>query len=174
MSLGDDQWYVMKNGQLFGPIPFQELRIFYDENLITDSDFVRLSQLGAWTPVPAVFSPSSKQNVFPNLKPPPLPKRTIVTPPLPTFFSSNGMKTAPIPPPIPLTFISDQNKTDHTFRDNRKEVDRNFQNQPPQKESTPKIEKHYFVRHWRGELPLHVSWWFNGLFGLLPVPRTPS
>ena len=30
-------------------------------------------------------------------------------------------------------------------------------------------QPNYFVRHWRGELPLHASFWFSGIVGLIPV-----
>lgn len=30
-------------------------------------------------------------------------------------------------------------------------------------------QPNYFVRHWRGELPLHVSFWFSGIVGFIPV-----
>ena len=30
-------------------------------------------------------------------------------------------------------------------------------------------QRNYFVRHWRGELPLHVAFWFNGVAGFVLV-----
>jgi hypothetical protein len=41
-------------------------------------------------------------------------------------------------------------------------------------QSQPKRVPNYFVRHWRGELPLFQSYWVNGVFGNLAALSTVS
>jgi hypothetical protein len=147
-----DAWYVITNSQQFGPIHLHDLKRFIADNLLSRSDVVWQPGFESWVSVEDAYA-----FIFPRLNhdcsvPPPLPAD--FPPPLPADFltrslAASALTSAPSPSERQGTIgcTPDQALNTHHERD------------------PSKVRSNYIVRHWRGELPLTISFWFNGFMG---------
>jgi hypothetical protein len=153
----DNEWYVLKNGETLGPITADDLKARVAGGLVRGTDLVWRHGLDLWTAVNDVpaFAPA------PVEAQPPLP--AAFTPP-PDFPAAPGPvqilaperaaapatpgNARPTPPPLPEYFTA----SDDAAADGRAGSSAN-----------------YFVRHWRGDLSLTASFWFNGCIGYVLI-----
>ena len=156
MTLAEDHWFVLRNEQQIGPIRFDQLQELARREILHPSDLIWGPGRETWTTakdIPALFKHTSVASNS-AIEPPPLPKAPINPPPLPKFSR--------LPPPLPqgLTMPSGpaiQSPETSTATSNGLEAVRKIR------------RTNYIARHWRGELPLHVSYWFNGVGGYIVV-----
>jgi ATP-dependent protease ClpP protease subunit len=162
-------WYVIKNDQQIGPIAEATLREFIDERIIKRTDLIWRPGLQAWIVAEQLFEFGNGNDD--ELKPPPLPKyRFVVLPP----------EHGPVPPPVPKGFTaSDVVRNKHPV-----ECEPQIPAQAPviiPRQFTPDMDDskrsclpsnlrkngNYVAAHWRGQLSLPISYWFNGFLGYL-------
>ncbi|MFN3656925.1 MAG: GYF domain-containing protein [Pseudolabrys sp.] len=150
MAPSEDTWYVLRNETQIGPVRFNQLQELARRKVLHESDLIKGPGLQDWVTaedVPALFpeyifkAAASKDAI----EPPPLPRAAIVPPPLPIISS------------MQFDAIEAQ-----TLRPSLDDQDRSLFGKKNKRQN-------YFARHWRGELPLHVSYWFNGVGGYIVV-----
>lgn len=145
MSSSERQWYVWRNQQQVGPMGFNQLQELARRKILHSSDWVWNPDTEDWvlaTHVPELFwfpELQATKSTVPQ-RPPPLPNASLKPPSLPKKLSE------------PLQ--NDLSKLSNSI------VAPSVQK---------KLKQNYFGRHWRGELPLYVSYWFNGTAGYIVI-----
>lgn len=133
------EWYLARDGKQYGPYPFSVLAAAVRKSVVTRDDQIWRPGWESWRPAHAV----------PGLFAPPEPGTAATHPQLNT-----ANVEAPFVPAthreIEADTIDRAAQTGH-IADHEREI----------------VRRNYFVRHWRGELSLPVSYWCNGLLVLV-------
>lgn len=163
MTSSGSDWYIFKNDQQIGPLSDDAFRKFVNEELITSSDLLWKRGLPTWTR--AEYLPEFMQIL--RIKPPPLPKDRFLP------RSAQSLQ----PPPLPkhfTTFRPDDSEPEAsaTSIGSISEVSIQQPSIAPTRRGHGSIASehkpgNYLLRHWRGQLSLPVSYWFNGFLGYL-------
>lgn len=152
-ALSDDNWFVAKGDQQFGPITFDRLRSYAQDGLVARSDLLKRPGSPTWTRAQDV------RGLFPL--PSPLPNEPAVRGPADIALSLHDRVGAPP--------VSEAQALRHLTADVLHAVGRDIgMKRPAPDHSAPPISadrkrSNYFARHWRGELSLPVSYWINGI-----------
>jgi hypothetical protein len=170
-QLPDCSWYLWKNDQRFGPITTRDLRKYIGDKLLVETDFVWQPGFSSWAQIKDVPSLSARQS-------PAACQFHQTPPPLPRSFLAR-VEEPIIPPPLPQNFGQRQRTHASPFAGSSSGTDAAAPNMqavspteeglqlPPNATSRNKTQANYVARHWRGQMPLVVSFWFNGLVGFL-------
>jgi hypothetical protein len=166
-SVAERGWYVVKNDQQIGPIAEATLREFIQGQTIQPTDLIWRRGLQTWIVAKQLFEFAEEDDL--GLKPPPLPKQWsavslagegLLPPPLPRDFAvSHRSQDTPSVAPEPRIPAATANILSQfaTVIDSGNHVS-----------STTKTSNgRYLARHWRGQLSLPISFWFNGFLGYL-------
>jgi hypothetical protein len=159
MTASEYDWYVLRNEKKVGPARFEQLQELANRKVLQKSDLLWRPGLEGWIRaenVPSLFPEGILEADVPidALEPPPLPKASIKPPPLP----DNGSLPLSLPMvPTGLSHVAVLSPSTSLGAS---------VSAPP----TPgNLRQNYFARHWRGELPLYVSYWLNGVGGYIIV-----
>jgi len=132
---GDDTlWYVLVDQQQIGPVRLRDLVVLAKREQLRQTDLVWTAGQDSWIPAGSV----------------------------PDLFS-------PLPPQSPLppeqtAAPIDVGKDDRVQADDAAEERNQLQNAPAATAAASgSTSGNYFVRHWRGQLSLPVSYWINGV-----------
>jgi hypothetical protein len=132
------------------------------------SDLVWRPGLEVWVSaedVPASFLGDIFEAVRPPFEPPPLPMASIKPPPLP--------RKSQLPPPLLKGSFASRKavevQTAQTSSAHKKDQAIETDVEDHARFGKKGRWQNYFARHWRGELPLYVSYWFNGTGGYILV-----
>jgi hypothetical protein len=154
-ALSDDNWFVAKGDQQFGPITFDQLRSYLQDGLVTRSDLLKRLGSPTWTRAQDV------RGLFPLR--PSLPTEPAVRGPADIALSVHDRVAAPP--------VSEAQALRHLTADllHAAGADIGMERPAPDQSAQPPIvgadrkRSNYFARHWRGELSLPVSYWINGI-----------
>jgi hypothetical protein len=133
---GSSAWYVVVNEKQFGPLTFEYL--------------LKLSQEGKLTPETLVWRPGFENWVA---------AETVSG----LFHSSSVPPAPPSPVSTDLAWIS-VSAEDRLPKSAEEDAATDVPLSPTTNEPAGK-KGNYFVRHWRGQLSLPVSYWLNGFLG---------
>jgi hypothetical protein len=168
------EWYVDSDGQQFGPIVETALQAFIREGLIRETDLVWTQGYHTWILVSQLL-PESGHLPGVSLTPPPLPKDA---------FAFSKPAIGVLPPPLPREFETFNSENASTRGDDLNLLEQRAIRVAPRlanetsihigteelhDSSTPQRQGSggYLARHWRGQLSLPISYWFNGILGYL-------
>jgi len=137
------QWYVLRGEEQVGPVSFGDLLKLVQQGLLLASHFVWKPGFSTWVRADTVAG------LF--LPPAPLPKAPVETDHsqyvgiiTESLGADSGQQTGS---EHPVQQTSSESTSTSTPSNEKGEVSR---------------KSNYFVRHWRGQLSLPVSWWING------------
>ncbi|WP_024506621.1 GYF domain-containing protein [Bradyrhizobium sp. ARR65] len=155
----EQSWYMVQNDQPIGPIPEVAFRQLIAQGTVRSKDLVWRRGFSTW--VLAEDVPEFAEANASRLKPPPLPNGSVV---------SSPPVQRQTPPPLPPRFATSNEAADNTGPTDQFELsagafDHNGQQLRSRAERTK--DGSYLMRHWRGQLSLPTSYWFNGFLGYL-------
>jgi hypothetical protein len=158
-------WYLLKDDQRFGPVDEAAFYEFLEKGVIKRRDLVWRQGLETWTAAEQVPELIERAR---RLKPPPLPRHAppietrLVPPPLPQGFAlSNSGQPGPLNRPDVSASVVAGAPNQATIG-GLAERDQEFILNTQEAENGG-----YLTRHWRGQLALPISFWFNGFLGYL-------
>jgi hypothetical protein len=126
-------WYVMRNGKRVGPFSDGNMLRFIESGKLVATDQVWRHGLPDWIEAASVSG---------WFAPPERPaNRTAAPPPSPPPPPEPKIESAPASAPQPVAAAP----------------------APAAQQPAPEAKANYFIRHWRGELSLPVSYWVNGI-----------
>lgn len=143
----DESWYLLRDERQLGPMTSASLRQLVSRGMVRRTDLVWTAGLPDW--IPAERSSALPGDVWDSREPPPLPR--------------HGFRIAP--PPLPEDFVAAEQPI-QAVSDNSTSADCKDGNDKSGNSAIAHArDPGYLVRHWRGQLSLPISFWFNGFLG---------